>query len=85
MVTRVGILTVVRHTTKWQPALGLAEEKLQQQTKTSSAQLYKIKVGTDPAEWQNEWKILLGVSSNQWNGVYIHVKYHKLKLFLDGT
>ena len=46
MVTRVGILTVVRHTTKWQPALGLAEEKLQQQTKTSSAPLYKIKVGT---------------------------------------
>ena len=46
MVTRVGILTVVRHTTKWQPALGLAEEKLQQQTKTSSAPLYKIKVST---------------------------------------
>ena len=29
--------------------------------------LYKIKVGTDPAEWQNEWKILLGVSINQWS------------------
>ena len=34
---------------------------------TSSAPLYKIKVGTDPAEWQNEWKILLGVSINQWS------------------
>ena len=49
LVTRVGIITAVRHTTKWQPALGLAEEKLQQQTKTSSAPLYKIKVGT--REW----------------------------------
>ena len=44
---KIGIITVVRHTTKWQPALGLAEEKLQQQTKTSSAPLYKIKVGTN--------------------------------------